>query len=209
MNRSCRYLVPARPFSRFHSFCLSSPTPLTATASLHLCTRQDPGVLVDDAVVDIRPWIANGRFEGNQKLKNTDGVLAGDNIQLAVKISYKEAAKTPAKPAKPVAAAVATAAAAAAAPGSPARAPGAGSNGAAGADAGAGHANGARGGAGEAAAASGEEGEKKDGLFRAADDADRIFAQLIDKEADDASPTQVTNHAVFCPECKVVVINSL
>jgi len=166
-------------------------------------------VLVDDAVVDIRPWIANGRFEGNQKLKNTDGVLAGDNIQLAVKISYKEAAKTPAKPAKPVAAAVATAAAAA--PGSPARAPGAGSNGAAGAGAGAvaGHVNGARGGAGEAAAASGEEGEKKDGLFRAADDADRIFAQLIDKEADDASSTLVTNHAVFCPECKVVVINSL
>jgi hypothetical protein len=169
-------------------------------------------VLVDDAVVDIRPWIANGRFEGNQKLKNTDGVLAGDNIQLAVKISYKEAAKTPAKPAKPVAAAVATAAAAAAAaPGRPARAPGAGSNGAAGAGAGAGagHVNGARGGAGEAAAASGEEGEKKDGLFRAADDADRIFAQLIDKEADDASSTLVTNHAVFCPECKVVVINSL
>ena len=47
-------------------------------------------MLIDEATIDIRPWIANGRFEGNNPLKNRDGVYSGDSIQLAVKISYPE-----------------------------------------------------------------------------------------------------------------------
>jgi len=46
------------------------------------------GVLMGRATVDIKEWVANGRFEGEQKLQNREGIDAGDSIQLAVKITY-------------------------------------------------------------------------------------------------------------------------
>ena len=45
------------------------------------------GVMMAEEVVDIRPWIANGRFEGDQEL-HRNGREAGLKIQLAVKLSY-------------------------------------------------------------------------------------------------------------------------
>jgi hypothetical protein len=55
------------------------------------------GVLMGSFTVNIKEWVANGRYEGEVNLLNREGIDVGDTIQLAVKISYPQREKKTSK----------------------------------------------------------------------------------------------------------------